>query len=167
MISSTSLTPTMRAAAVQYAAGHQPRRAGIDKRPAPLTDRPSLTCTFYSFAPTCCPGGLVRDNLAPGDEVLRTRRRDAKPEFDGRWHLPSGKLDAGESVLHAAIRETEEEVGVLIDPPACGRAASTPSGADGASTRRRSRAMDGNVARVLCWIGNTGLPVCPRSLARR
>lgn len=54
---------------------------------------------------------LVRD-----DEVLLTRRRDTNPLFDGLWHLPSGKLDAGESVLDAAVREAEEEVGVQLDP---------------------------------------------------
>jgi 8-oxo-dGTP diphosphatase len=54
---------------------------------------------------------LVRDG-----QVLLTRRRDTNPMFDGLWHLPSGKLDAGESVLDAAVREAEEEVGVLLDP---------------------------------------------------
>jgi 8-oxo-dGTP diphosphatase len=54
---------------------------------------------------------LVRD-----EQVLLTRRRDANPMFDGLWHLPSGKLDAGESVLAAAAREAEEEVGVLVAP---------------------------------------------------
>lgn len=54
---------------------------------------------------------LVRD-----DEVLLSRRRDTDPRFDGRWHLPSGKLDAGESVLDAAAREAFEEIGVVIDP---------------------------------------------------
>jgi 8-oxo-dGTP pyrophosphatase MutT (NUDIX family) len=54
---------------------------------------------------------LVRDG-----RVLLSRRRDANPLFDGRWHLPSGKLDAGESVLAAAVREAEEEVGVVLDP---------------------------------------------------
>ncbi|HEX7661216.1 MAG TPA: NUDIX domain-containing protein [Pseudonocardiaceae bacterium] len=54
--------------------------------------------------------------LIRNDEVLLTRRRDSNPQFDGRWHLPSGKLDAGESVLAAAVREAEEEVGVLINP---------------------------------------------------
>ncbi|EHR60596.1 ADP-ribose pyrophosphatase [Saccharomonospora cyanea NA-134] len=47
-------------------------------------------------------------------KLLLTRRRGGA--FDGRWHLPSGKLDAGEDVLTAAAREAEEEVGVLIDP---------------------------------------------------
>ncbi|GAA3858558.1 hypothetical protein GCM10022243_25270 [Saccharothrix violaceirubra] len=54
---------------------------------------------------------LIRDN-----HILLTRRRDTDPRFDGRWHLPSGKLDAGESVLYAACREAHEEVGVHIDP---------------------------------------------------
>ncbi|MBA0124464.1 NUDIX domain-containing protein [Haloechinothrix sp. YIM 98757] len=46
--------------------------------------------------------------------LLLTRRRGGG--FDGMWHLPSGKLDAGEDALTAAAREAEEEVGVLIDP---------------------------------------------------
>ncbi|MFJ6672050.1 NUDIX domain-containing protein [Actinosynnema sp. NPDC091369] len=54
---------------------------------------------------------LVRDG-----RVLLSRRRDVNPLFDGLWHLPSGKLDAGESVLAAVVREAEEEVGVVLDP---------------------------------------------------
>ncbi|WP_431910890.1 NUDIX hydrolase [Amycolatopsis thermoflava] len=53
--------------------------------------------------------------LVDNGNLLLTRRRDTNPTFNGRWHLPSGKLDAGESVLHAAAREAHEEVGVLID----------------------------------------------------
>lgn len=54
--------------------------------------------------------------LVDDGNVLLSRRRDTNPAFDGQWHLPSGKLDAGESALHAAAREAEEEVGVLIQP---------------------------------------------------
>jgi mutator protein MutT len=54
--------------------------------------------------------------LIDDGNILLTRRRDTDPTFDGLWHLPSGKLDAGESALDAAARETEEEVGVLIEP---------------------------------------------------
>lgn len=54
---------------------------------------------------------LVRDG-----QILLTRRRDTNPDFDGLWHLPSGKLDTGESALHAAAREADEEIGVLIAP---------------------------------------------------
>ncbi|MEU8248127.1 NUDIX domain-containing protein [Nonomuraea sp. NPDC048916] len=35
---------------------------------------------------------------------------------DGQWHLPSGHLEAGESVVEAAVREAREEVGVDVDP---------------------------------------------------
>ncbi|MBG0828748.1 NUDIX domain-containing protein [Planomonospora sp. ID67723] len=35
---------------------------------------------------------------------------------DGRWHLPSGHLEAGESAVHAAVREAREETGVTIAP---------------------------------------------------
>ncbi|NKY29094.1 NUDIX hydrolase [Nocardia gamkensis] len=53
---------------------------------------------------------LLRDT-----ELLLSRRRSAD-EFDGLWHLPAGKLEAGESALAAVVREASEEVGVLIDP---------------------------------------------------
>lgn len=53
--------------------------------------------------------------LVSDGNILLTQRRDANPTFDGLWHLPSGKLDAGESAIDAASREVEEEVGVLIE----------------------------------------------------
>ncbi|WP_446224086.1 NUDIX hydrolase [Nocardia sp. IBHARD005] len=55
--------------------------------------------------------------LIRGDQVLLSLRRSGD-EFDHRWHLPSGKLEAGESVATAAAREAAEEVGVDIDPTA-------------------------------------------------
>ncbi|MET8875316.1 NUDIX domain-containing protein [Nocardia sp. NPDC004604] len=53
--------------------------------------------------------------LVRGREVLLSRRRSAD-EFDGLWHLPAGKLEAGESATAGAVREAYEEVGVVIDP---------------------------------------------------
>lgn len=53
---------------------------------------------------------LIRDG-----EVLLSKRRSAD-EFDGGWHLPAGKLEAGESAAAGAAREADEEVGVTIDP---------------------------------------------------
>ncbi|WP_043718649.1 NUDIX hydrolase [Nocardia asiatica] len=52
--------------------------------------------------------------LLRGAELLLSRRRSAD-EFDGLWHLPAGKLEAGESALAAAVREAGEEIGVAID----------------------------------------------------
>ncbi|MFD3746688.1 NUDIX domain-containing protein [Nocardia sp. NPDC058633] len=51
------------------------------------------------------------------DQVLLSLRRSGDA-FDHRWHLPSGKLEADESVAAAAVREAAEEVGVDIDPAA-------------------------------------------------
>lgn len=50
--------------------------------------------------------------LVRGDEVLLSKRRGSYG--DGMWHLPAGKLEAGESVAAAAVREAGEEVGVRI-----------------------------------------------------
>lgn len=52
--------------------------------------------------------------LVSGTSLLLSKRRDAHGEFDGMWHLPSGKLEAGESVLEAACREVAEEIGVRL-----------------------------------------------------
>jgi 8-oxo-dGTP diphosphatase len=51
---------------------------------------------------------LIRD-----DQVLLARRQDTG-YADGAWNLPSGKLEDGETVSHAAAREGLEEVGVRI-----------------------------------------------------
>ena len=53
--------------------------------------------------------------LVDGDRLLLTQR-GGDDAFSGRWHLPSGKLDAGEPVTAAAAREAREEIGVEIDP---------------------------------------------------
>lgn len=33
-----------------------------------------------------------------------------------RWYAPAGGLEAGESIREAAIRETQEEAGILVEP---------------------------------------------------
>ncbi|MFI5781131.1 NUDIX domain-containing protein [Nocardia sp. NPDC051570] len=54
--------------------------------------------------------------LLTRDDRLLLTRRGGNNEFAGRWHMPSGKLDAGESITMAAAREAFEEVGVTINP---------------------------------------------------
>lgn len=51
--------------------------------------------------------------------VLFGRRANTGYE-DGAYHLPSGHLEAGESVVDALVREAKEEIGVTIDPAAVG-----------------------------------------------
>ncbi|PPJ23134.1 NUDIX hydrolase [Nocardia nova] len=53
--------------------------------------------------------------LRRGNEVLFGQRQNTGFE-DGAWHLPSGHLEADESVIDALIREAEEEIGVTIAP---------------------------------------------------
>jgi len=48
-------------------------------------------------------------------QVLFGRRQNTGFE-DGAYHLPSGHLEGGESVVEALIREAKEEIGVTIVP---------------------------------------------------
>jgi 8-oxo-dGTP diphosphatase len=45
-----------------------------------------------------------------GDEVLLIQR--GKPPREGEWSLPGGRLEWGETLAAAALRELEEETGV-------------------------------------------------------
>ena len=40
--------------------------------------------------------------------------RRAGPPHEGKWTLPGGHLEFGESLENAAVRETSEETGLLI-----------------------------------------------------
>lgn len=42
-----------------------------------------------------------------GDEVLLIKR--GKPPFKGHWSIPGGKLEYGERLVDAALRELQEE----------------------------------------------------------
>jgi mutator protein MutT len=51
--------------------------------------------------------------VAPDGRVLLIRR--AHPPDAGRWTIPGGKVEPGESFEHAAVRELREETGVGAD----------------------------------------------------
>lgn len=75
------------------------------------TDFEELKKAFYKkFEIIQAGGGLVQTE---NDEVLLIHRR-------GKWDLPKGKLDKGETIEACAIREVEEETGLrnitLISP---------------------------------------------------
>ena len=50
------------------------------------------------------------------DSKILLHRRANTGYMDGKYSLPSGHLDGGESAVEAAIRETKEEIGVDINP---------------------------------------------------
>lgn len=51
---------------------------------------------------------LIRD--PSGEKILLTRRAD-----NGRWCLPGGQLDSGETVSETRIREVREETGLKVE----------------------------------------------------
>jgi 8-oxo-dGTP diphosphatase len=47
---------------------------------------------------------------------LLAARRSAPPELAGRWELPGGKVESGESAEKALVRELREELGIHAEP---------------------------------------------------
>jgi ADP-ribose pyrophosphatase YjhB (NUDIX family) len=60
------------------------------------------------------PKVLVTTIVASDDRVLLCRR--AHPPAAGRWALPGGFMETGETLEEAAARETREETGVELEP---------------------------------------------------
>jgi mutator protein MutT len=65
------------------------------------------------------PGAPAPNSLVPASnmlvvndagEILMQRRRDT-----GQWALPGGKQEIGESAAECAVREAEEETGILAE----------------------------------------------------
>lgn len=54
--------------------------------------------------------------VAGGAAFLLCRRTGRLRSHSGQWALPGGRLDPGESVIEAALRELDEELGVRLGP---------------------------------------------------
>ena len=64
----------------------------------------------YPELPLIGVGAIIID----GDRVLLVKR--AHPPIQGQWSIPGGVLEVGEMVREAAIREAQEETGLIVDP---------------------------------------------------
>ncbi|GGY50075.1 NUDIX hydrolase [Parvularcula lutaonensis] len=67
---------------------------------APLTDQ----------RPIVAVGGVV----LKGDQVLLIQR--GRPPLRKHWSIPGGKIEYGEDIRTALVREIEEETGVTCEP---------------------------------------------------
>jgi 8-oxo-dGTP pyrophosphatase MutT (NUDIX family) len=56
--------------------------------------------------------------VAGGASFVLCRRSAGLNSHAAQWALPGGRLDDGESPIEAALRETDEEVGVRVDDDA-------------------------------------------------
>src|SRR5574340_320755 len=52
--------------------------------------------------------------LQPDGRFLLARRPEGKP-YAGDWEFPGGKVEAGETLLHALARELHEELGIEVE----------------------------------------------------
>lgn len=55
------------------------------------------------------------EGVGGGAAFLLCRRAAKMNRHAGQWALPGGRIDAGETVEFAALREVEEELGVILD----------------------------------------------------
>lgn len=53
--------------------------------------------------------------LSPEGKVLM-QQRPAGKQHGGLWEFPGGKVEQGETLESAVVREIDEELGVMVDP---------------------------------------------------
>ncbi|MFN8006471.1 MAG: NUDIX hydrolase [Terriglobia bacterium] len=69
----------------------------------------------YPRAPVCAVGGII----FKGNQVLLVKR--GKPPAQGKWSIPGGAVDLGETLEEAVKRELREELQIQICPIRVGK----------------------------------------------
>jgi ADP-ribose pyrophosphatase YjhB (NUDIX family) len=60
--------------------------------------------------PILTTGAVILDQ----DQVLLVRHGEAAEHLTASWGLPAGRVEAGESLLQACVREAHEETGLVV-----------------------------------------------------
>lgn len=58
---------------------------------------------------------VVTCTIYYNDKFLVIRRRNGAKKFGGKWGFPGGKVEQGETIVGALLREVEEETGLALD----------------------------------------------------
>jgi 8-oxo-dGTP diphosphatase len=110
-----------------------------------------------------CIGAIITD--ASGRLLLVRRGRE--PEA-GRWTLPGGRIEPGESDTEALVREVREETGLIVEPGPLVGAVRRPAPGGAVFDIRDYRASvtggalaAGSDAAGACWAGPAELAVLP------
>lgn len=98
----------------------------VDSVPDEDNDDPHVLVAQQAIDPATLPEGFVDRHgrpldlrmvgVAGGAAFLLCRRASRMNRHAGQWALPGGRVDAGESVLDAALRECDEELGLRLGP---------------------------------------------------
>lgn len=115
-MSDFSLKESLRIALEGDLPGH---RAQVKMAPRPVDDNsPLLNYTSVSHsAKLNSVMLLLTGNSFDNMELVMTLRSHLLPTHAGQLSLPGGRIENGESVIEAALRETEEEIGISKDIP--------------------------------------------------
>ena len=62
--------------------------------------------------PSVAVGGILIEPSPDGPCVLLIRR--GHPPSEGRWSLPGGRIEPGERIVDAVVREMHEETGLVV-----------------------------------------------------
>ena len=121
----------LRASIARHLAAHDRRTIDLDgRRHAAVAillvdseagsdddDEHGFTAEEMSVIPSDVTGldGRMAD-VAGGASFVLCRRSAGLNSHASQWALPGGRIDEGETAIDAALRETDEEVGVRLDP---------------------------------------------------
>ncbi len=106
------LTPALEETIRRRLEGFRVRRADAEQGHRAAV---AITVTDSGFGADL-PGLPAHQTWQAAPALILTRRAAGLRKHAGQWAFPGGRLDPGESVVDAALREMDEEIGVRLAP---------------------------------------------------